>query len=270
MTAALLAAALFGAIAAVQASVIRRHGLRSAMMLGVLAGYLLGWVLHLVAIARLPLYLAQVGVGASLVVTALIAAFVMGEPLRREHWVAIATMVVCLGVLSLASGSVGQATFTNRTTIALYVMLVLTGALGWLAVRWTHPHSGVALGILAGVAYGGSPIATRALVDFSSTLDTFATAASIGLFGALGFVLYSIGLNRTSVTAATAPLVLLQTVIPAAVGVALFHDDVRHGWWPFAATAFVLSLAAGIVLCGAEARLEIVDVDELAATDQPS
>jgi drug/metabolite transporter (DMT)-like permease len=101
MTAALLAAALFGAIAAVQASVIRRHGLRSAMMLGVLAGYVVGWVLHLVAIARLPLYLAQVGVGASLVVTALIAAFVMGEPLRPGQWVAVATMAVGLGVLAI-------------------------------------------------------------------------------------------------------------------------------------------------------------------------
>jgi drug/metabolite transporter (DMT)-like permease len=270
MTAALLAAALFGAIAAVQASVIRRHGLRSAMMLGVLAGYVVGWVLHLVAIARLPLYLAQVGVGASLVVTALIAAFVMGEPLRPGQWVAVATMAVGLGVLAIASGSVGQATFTDRTTLALYVLLVVTIALGWLAVRWTHPYSGVALGILAGVAYGGSPIATRALVDFSWTPDTFVTAASIGMFGALGFVLYSIALNRTSVTAATAPLILLQTVIPAAVGVALFHDDVRNGWWPFAVTAFVVSLAAGIVLCGAEARVEMVDIDELAATDQPS
>lgn len=275
MTAALLAAALFGAIAAVQASVIRRHGLLSTMMLGVLAGYMLGWLLHLLAIARLPLYLAQVGVGASLVVTALLAAFVMGEPLRREHWIAIVTMVAGLGVLAIAAGSIGQATFSERTTITLYVLLAVNAALGWLAVQWDHHYSGVALGILAGVAYGGSPVATRALVDFSWNLDTLAVAASIGLFGALGFVLYSIALKRTSVTAATAPLVLLQTVIPAAVGVALFHDGVRTGWWPFAVVAFVLSLGAGIVLCGAEARLEILPEafgtgDELAATDQPS
>lgn len=263
MTAALLAAALFGAIAAVQASVIRRHGLRSVMMLAVLIGYLLGWVLHLVAIARVPLYLAQVGVGASLVVTALIASFVMGEPLRREHWVAVAAMVAGLGVLALASGKVGHSTFTTRTTSALYAILVLNALLGWLALRWRNPSSGIALGTLAGVAYGGSPVATRALVDFSWDLSTPATAVSIGLFGALGFLLYSAALNRASVTAATAPLILLQTAIPAIVGLAMFHDQVRGGWWPAAVAAFVVSVGASIVLCGTEARIDLLDEQAL-------
>ncbi|MFL6023520.1 MAG: hypothetical protein ACJ72O_09300, partial [Marmoricola sp.] len=81
LTAALLAAAMFGAIAAIQASVIRKHGFWSLPMLGVLLAYLVGWALHFVAISELPLYLAQVGVGSSLVVTAVLASFVMGEPL---------------------------------------------------------------------------------------------------------------------------------------------------------------------------------------------
>jgi drug/metabolite transporter (DMT)-like permease len=259
MTAALLAAALFGAIAAIQASVIRKHGIRSTPMLGVLFAYLVGWVLHLVAIAQLPLYLAQVGVGASLVVTALLASFVMGEPLRREHWIAVGAMVVGLGVLATAAGDIGKSSFTDSTTIALYAVLAVTSVLGWTAYRSTHRHSGVVIATLAGVAYGLSPIATRALVDFSFDPDTLATAVSIGLFGALGFLLYSVALNRTSVTAATSPQILLQTAIPAVVGIALFHDQVRDGWWPIAAAAFVLSVAASIVLCGAEARLDLLD-----------
>lgn len=268
MTAALLAAALFGAIAAIQASVIRRNGLWSVMMLAVLLGYLAGWLLHLVAIARVPLYLAQVGVGASLVVTALLAAFVMGEPLRREHWVAVVGLVGGLGVLAVAAGKVGHSEFTDRTTVVLYSVLVANLVLGWLAWRWQHPSSGVVLGILAGVAYGVSPIATRALVDFSWDLDTGLTAMSIGLFGALGFLLYSVALDRTSVTAATSPQILLQTAIPAVVGIALFHDKVRDGWWPLAALAFVVSVAASIVLCGAEARLEILEDGSVEVEDQ--
>ncbi|HET6153672.1 MAG TPA: hypothetical protein VFE15_11980 [Marmoricola sp.] len=259
LMAALAAAALFGAVAAIQASVIRKHGLWSTPMIGVVIVYGIGWLLHLVAIARLPLYLAQVGVSASLVVTALIASFILGEPLRREHWVAVAGMVGGLGVLAKAAGDRGQSTFTDRTTIALYVLLVVTAILGWLVRRTHHPLSGVAIGTLAGVAYGASPIATRALVDFSWDPDTLATAISIGLFGGLGFLLYSIALNRASVTAATAPQILLQTAIPAAVGIALFHDHVRPGWWPLAAAAFVVSLIAGIVLCGAETRLDMLD-----------
>ena len=85
-------------------------------MLGVLVAYGIGWLLHLEAIARLPLYLAQVGVGASLVVTALLAAFVMGEPLRREHWIAVCTMVGGLGVLAIAAGSIGTSS-SNRSCV---------------------------------------------------------------------------------------------------------------------------------------------------------
>jgi drug/metabolite transporter (DMT)-like permease len=264
MGSALLAAAMFGSIAAVQASVIRKHGFWSVPMLGVLVAYLAGWALHYVAIAELPLYLAQVGVGSSLVVTALLASFVMGEPLHRGHWLAVVGMVVGLGVLAVAAGDVGQSHFTDRTTIALYSLLGLTALLGWLAWRWQHPQSGVALAVLAGFAYGTSPIATRALVDFSWEPDTAATAISIGLFGSLGFVLYSAALKRTSVTAATAPQILLATALPATVGIALFDDQVREGWWPLAIAAFVVSMVAGVVLCGTEAAIDMIEDDALA------
>lgn len=255
MGAALLGALVFGVIAAVQASVIRRHGLRSSMMLVVLAGYLVGWGLHLVAIARLPLYLAQVGVGTSLIVSALIASSVMGEALHRIHWTAIVGMVSGLGILALASGDVGTSHFTDTTTIVLYSLLVATGLVGWLTWRWKHPLSGIVLAVLSGVAYGISPIATRALVDFHWDLNSYATAISIGLFGSIGFVLYSLAFQRTSVTAATAPQTLLQTAIPAAVGIALFDDQVRNGWWIPGLAAFGVAMLAGIVLCSTEARL---------------
>ena len=63
---------------------------------------------------------------------------------------------------------------------------------------WKHPLSGIALAVLSGVAYGISPIATRALVDFHFDLNTYATAISIGLFGSIGFVLYSLAFQRTA------------------------------------------------------------------------
>lgn len=257
--AALLGALVFGVIAAVQASVIRQHGLRSSMMLVVLVGYLVGWGLHLLAIARLPLYLAQVGVGTSLIVSALIASFVMGESLRGVHWTAIIAMVGGLGVLALSSGDVGTSQFTDTTTIVLYSLLAVTTLAGWLTWRWRHPLSGIVLAVLSGVAYGISPIATRALVDFTWDLNSYATAASIGLFGSLGFVLYSLAFQRTSVTAATAPQTLLQTAIPAAVGIALFEDQVRNGWWVPGLAAFAVAMLSGIVLCGAEAKLLLSD-----------
>jgi drug/metabolite transporter (DMT)-like permease len=256
LSAALLAAVIFGVNAVVQAAVIRRRGLFSPGMVGVLAAYLVGWLLHLVAIDQLPLYLAQVGVGASLVVAALVASSVMGEPLAARHWAAVAVMAVGLGLLAVASGSVGSSEFSTTTTVVLYLLLGLNTALGWVTWRWGSSWSGVALGILAGTAYGGSPVATRSLVDPTLDLATIAPALSIGLFGTLGFLLYSAAMKRASVTAATAPMVLLSTVIPAVVGLATFGDEVRAGWWPPAVFAFAISVAAGVVLAGAEAKLD--------------
>jgi drug/metabolite transporter (DMT)-like permease len=256
LSAALCAAAIFGSVAVAQAAVVRARRLFSRPMAGVLAAYLLGWLLHLVAIDRLPLYLAQVGVGASLMVTALVASFVMGEPLAARHWTAVVAMACGLSLLAVSAGDVGNTEFADTTTVALYVLLALNAVLGLLAWRWGGQLSGVALGILAGTAYGGSPIATRSLVDPTLDAHTIAPALTIGMFGALGFVLYSGAMKRASVTAATAPVVLLSTVIPAAVGLATFGDQVRVGWWPPAVLAFAVSVAAGIVLCGAEVYVE--------------
>lgn len=266
LTAALLAAAVFGAIAVVQASVLRRHGFVSPLMAVVLAGYLLGWFLHLISIDRLPLYLAQVGVGASLVVTALIAAFVMGEPLAPRHWTAVAALTFSLGLLAVASGDVGDSTFTGRTTLALYVGLAVTTVAGVVAARSTHPLSGIALGILAGVAYAGSPLATRVLTDVVWTTSALLPAATIGLYGGLGFILYSLALQRAPVTAVSAPMILLQTVLPAVAGVIAFGDQVRAGWWPVALIAFGAAVAASVVLCSAESRWDLETMAALTET----
>jgi hypothetical protein len=183
----------------------------------------------------------------------------MGEPLHRVHWVAVVAMALGLGLLAVASGSVGTSEFSTTTTVVLYVVLVVNAALGWLAWRTRSSLGVVALGILAGTAYGGSPVATRSLVHPALDPATIAPALTIGLFGGLGFLLYSAAMKRGAVTAATAPVVLLSTVIPAVVGLAAFGDEVRDGWWPPAVLAFAVSVAAGVVLCGVDGRLDLLD-----------
>ena len=49
---------------------------------------------------------------------------------------------------------------------------------------------------------------------------------------------------------------LFQTVVPAVVGVIIFGDAVRDGWWPAAAVGFVVSTAGALALRDAEAMLE--------------
>jgi drug/metabolite transporter (DMT)-like permease len=254
--AALLAAVLFGLSAVMQAVAARRGRLVSPLMALVAVIYVAGWGLHLVAIALVPLYVAQVGISFSLAVTAVAAAVTVGEPLAPRHRVAIGVLVAGLALLALAAGPVGEETFEARETAVLYGALVLTSVLGLLALRVEGQRGGVLLGCLGGVAYAGSPVATRALVDFSWDWQTVAPALSIGLFGLLGFWLYSLALRRASVVAASGPLVLLQTALPAVVGVLAFGDGLRDGWWPAAVVGFVASAAAAMALSDAEARLE--------------
>src|SRR5690349_15989305 len=164
-----------------------------------------------------------------------------------------------LTLLAVSAGDVGSSEFSTRTTVVLYALLGLNAVLGLIVWRWGGELSGVVLGVLAGTAYGGSPVATRSLVDPTLNVHTIAPALTIGLFGPLGFVLYSAAMKRASVTAARAPVVLLSTVIAAAVGLATFGDEVRSGWWVPAVLAFAVSLAASVVLCGAEARLDMLE-----------
>jgi drug/metabolite transporter (DMT)-like permease len=257
--AALLAALLFGVGAVVQAVAARRHGLISRLMGLVVLMYVVGWGLHLVAIAYLPLYVAQVGVALSLVVTALVASTVVGEPLTRVHWIAIGAMAVGLALLVIASGAVGHHDFDAVRTGVLYAALGVTLAAALFAARLPSARGGVLLAVLAGVAYAGSPVATRALVEPTWDLAVLLPALTIGFFGLLGFWLYSLAMARTSVTAATAPVVLLQTALPALFGVVAFGDLVRPGWWPVAVAGFVVSTAGALVLSTAHASLDHLD-----------
>ena len=53
-------------------------------------------------------------------------------------------------------------------------------------------------------------------------------------------------MHRAAVPSTTASLIVAQTFVPAAVGVALLGDGVRDGWWP--------AVTAGLVLATGGAR----------------
>jgi drug/metabolite transporter (DMT)-like permease len=99
------------------------------------------------------------------------------------------------------------------------------------------------LGCVAGFGFAAVSIATRLVPDLSpGVLVTEPAAYVLVLSGLTAFLFYSLALQRGSVTAVTAPLVVVQTVLPAAAGIVLLGDDVRQGW--------VLVGVAGLLLTG--------------------
>jgi hypothetical protein len=111
-------------------------------------------------------------------------------------------------------------------------------------------------------------VATRVIDHPALDLRTALPAVTISLFGGLGFLLQSLSLERVSVTASTAPMVLVETFVPALVGVLLFADPVRPGWGLVAVAGFLVATAGALVLTGTEARLEHVE-DPVAPTAVP-
>lgn len=266
LTAALLAAVVFGIASIIQATAVRRlpredlntrmawDMLRSPLFLVSIAVTLVGFFLHLVAVRNMPLFLAQSGVGAGLVVTALLAKLIFHDRLTVKDWTAVAAVCIGLGLMAAGAGEVGDIEVSNgfiAVQVAVIVLMAITGA--W-AVRLKGAAAPVLLGALAGVAFAGTGIGVRVLpslepIDLLTSLQTYL----VPICGALGYAFYSLALQRGSVTGATSPLILIQTVTPAAIGLLVLNDEVRDGWEAVAFTGFLIGVAGALALARFEA-----------------
>ena len=93
------------------------------------------------------------------------------------------------------------------------------------------------LGLLAGLGYAGSAISVRGLGTPVGAVVVVA-ALAVPTLGLVAFWLYSLGMHRAAVPSTTGTLIVAQTFVPAAVGVAFLGDGVRDGWWPAVAVGW--------------------------------
>jgi drug/metabolite transporter (DMT)-like permease len=258
----LLSAAVFGVAAVVQAQAVRGfertpdglvgfvvRSLRDLRTMLVVAAYLVGFVLHATAIWLLPLYLAQALVAMSLPVTAL-ASRRVEDALQRTGWLAVGVVTIGLVLLSLGAGEPGEVQTTTRFVLALWIGVAALGAASIVARHLAGP----VLGLLAGLGYAGSAISVRGIGTPVDGVVVFA-ALAVPLFGLVAFWLYSLGMHRAAVPSTTASMIVAQTFVPAAVGVALLGDGVRDGWWPAVTVGLVLSTAGAVVLGRQKSRV---------------
>ncbi|MBA3234312.1 MAG: hypothetical protein H0T17_10275 [Propionibacteriales bacterium] len=262
LVAALAAAVVFGCAAIIQATAVRRlsatHArsasallllLRQPLFLVAVVLNLVGFLLHLVALRLIPLYLAQAGIAASLAVTALLAVVVLQERLGPHDWVAVAAVSLGLGLLAGASGDIGDKDASKGFVSCLFAAIVLVALVGAAVARSRTRFAATTLGLLAGLGFAGSGIAARILPALSvSNLWNAPATYALPMSGGLAFVLYSLALQRGSVTTATAPMIVLQTMAPAVVGLALLGDEVRDGWGAVGVVGFVLTAVGAIAL----------------------
>ena len=258
---ALIAAVAYGAAAILQAIGAREIPesglnagtavdlLRRPMLLGAIVLMLFGYGFHLLAVREVPLFLAQTGIAMSLVVTALLAVRYFDDRLSRLEWGAVAAVVLGLVLLSSAAGDTGTERATPALTITLFAVLAAIVVVAFFATRFEGTLAAAVLGLAGGMGYGVVAIASRLLPDFVlGDLLTSAATYALVISGVLAFFIYSLALQRGSVTAATTALISTQTVAPAVAGVAFLGDQVRSGFWPVAILGFLLTAAAASVL----------------------
>ena len=225
-----------GAVAA--PDVDMRHPLRSAVDLFRSRWWTIGWgvaavafALHVAALTLAPISIGQAVLAGGLVFLAVLAERFFGFELGRRQWIGIGLVAVSLTLLTLTGGGGGDAhsgyslagmiTF-EAIAVGVGLVLVLSHLIERIPVQ-----RGVLLGIAAGLGFGISDVAIKALSgDLDSGPAGLLSPWSVVILTAAVFSFYAsarslqIG-DGVAVIAVTSVAANLSTIL---AGLAVFGD----------------------------------------------
>ena len=204
---------------------------------------------NLYALRTLTLFTVQAVVNTNLAVTAVAAVLLLHSRLERRDKAAVAAVVGGLVMLCLASGPEGKGAFDAEHRYGLLVAAaVLVGGAIIVANVFKQVHPAV-LGALAGFLFGLFGISVRVIpsLDPARLVTDPATYAAV-MASVTGFAFFAAALQRGSVTAATAALVVGETAVPALVGLIALGDTTRRGFAPIGVAGFLLAVGGALAL----------------------
>lgn len=218
--------------------------------------YLLGMAVDLVAFAanvvalqRLPLFLVQSIMTASVGVTAVIAA-VRGARLTWRDWTSLGLLGAGLVLLCLTADSEGAVAISQTSQWIILASAVLPVSVGLVALRLSTRPASLLLACAAGLSFTGVAIASRGLgeVRFDLALLQEPLLWTIADQGVIGTVFFALALQRGAVTSVTAIVFMTELVIPSAVGLMIFGDTVGPGLELYAVAGFLLAVGGTVSL----------------------
>jgi drug/metabolite transporter (DMT)-like permease len=198
----------------------------------------------------LPLFLVQTGVAAGLGVTAILGVLL----LKWRHPPAEIALLILLGIglaaLIISAQRSPSKPLGTLGIVGLTLMVAVIGALGRLAARLHGPPGSVALGALAGVAFGAVAVASRPLANADSFFDFFSNPLLYVLVAhaIVGQLLLGLAMQRGSTTAAVASMDAASAIPAAFIGLFLLGDRIAPGLEWLAALGFVAALGSVIGL----------------------
>jgi len=225
-----------GAVAA--PDIDMRHPLRSATDLFCSKWWSVGWgvaaaafALHSVALTLAPISIGQAVLAGGLVFLAVLAERFFGFELGRRQWIGIALVAISLGLLTVTGGGRGGA-HSDYSLAGMITFEAIAVGVGILLIVF-HLNEripvgrGVLLGIAAGLGFGISDIAIKALSgDLDSSPVGLLSPWSAIIIAAAVFSFYAsarslqIG-DGVAVIAVTSVAANLSTIL---AGLAVFGD----------------------------------------------
>src|SRR4051812_27998040 len=218
-----------------------------------------GFMLSIVALRTLPLFVVQGVVASSLAVTAVLGVFVLDMQLHLREKIGVGVVVVGLILLALSAAEDEVVAVGTAMRWGVLIAAVLLSGLAVLLARLRGRAGATALGAVAGLQFGVVAVAARILPQSyePGVLLTEPTTYGLVIAAPVGLLALSTALQRGTVTQATAPLVVAETVAPALVGLLMFGDAPRAGWGWAAAVGFILAVLGAVSLAShGEVRVE--------------
>jgi drug/metabolite transporter (DMT)-like permease len=208
-----------------------------------------GLSFNLIALRTLTLFTVQAVVNTNLAVTAVASVVLLRVRLEVRDKVAVGAVICGLVLLGLASGPEGDGRFDLLRRCGLLVASVLMAAAAVVVANVYKKVHPALLGALSGFLFGLFGISVRVLPSLDPTrLVTDPAAYSALIASVTGFTFFAAALQRGSVTAATAALVVGETTVPALVGLLLLGDAARRGFAPVGAAGFLLAVGGALAL----------------------
>lgn len=206
-----------------------------------------GFLATLVARYSLPLLIVQSTATLGLGVTALLQHIAGVRRMKGRDWLALTALLG--GLALLASGTLpGPAAAISRDLLLVLGGLAVVGVAG-LAL----PVKPLTNGLLAGLCFSFGAIGARLLIGdpahplwffWQLPLANWATGILTGVGIVLGQVHMTRGLAAHDATPVLGPMYVLETLLPAAVGVWLMGEHPRPGSAPLVVAGLCLALVA--------------------------
>jgi drug/metabolite transporter (DMT)-like permease len=228
--------------------------LRTPVWLGGIICVILAAALQATALATGPLAIVQPIFVLELPCTLLISGVVFSRPMNRHGWIAVTAVVVGLGI---ALGAAAPGRGVGQPPFDLWILALAScgGTVVVLCLAGLRTPPGRRRAALFGLATAITYSLTAALMK--SATDTFAHRGAVAFFthwqtyafavcGATGLFLLENAMQAGPLVGSQPALTLGDALVSLSLGVVLYNETVRTGWWLLPELIGLGLIAAGV------------------------